>query len=79
MITINIDKAKEIKKQSLRAERAPLLSQLDVEFQRALESGNNTSEIVTKKQALRDATLPVDAAETVEQLKAISLPDVGVV
>jgi hypothetical protein len=78
MITINIDKAKEIKKQSLRVERAPLLSQLDVQFQRALESGDDTSEIITKKQTLRDATAPVEAAETVEQLKAISLPDVGV-
>ena len=38
MITINLDKAKEIKKQKLRQERAPLLAAQDVAFQRALLS-----------------------------------------
>ena len=44
MITINLDKAKEVKKEMLRRERAPLLEQLDVQFQRALEAGSNTTE-----------------------------------
>lgn len=39
MITINIDKAKEITKARLRTEREPLLQAQDVAFQRALESG----------------------------------------
>ena len=38
-IVINFDKAKEITKNRLRAERAPLLQAQDVAFQRALESG----------------------------------------
>jgi hypothetical protein len=38
-ITVNIDKAKDITKDRLRAEREPLLEAQDVLFQRALESG----------------------------------------
>jgi hypothetical protein len=36
-ITVNIDKAKVITKDRLRAERKPLLEAQDVLFQRALE------------------------------------------
>lgn len=74
MITINLNKAKEIKKDMVRAERAPMLAALDVEFQRALESGDTVkqAEIVVKKQALRDATAheSIVNATTVEELKA---------
>jgi hypothetical protein len=74
MITINLNKAKEIKKDMVRAERAPMLAALDVEFQRALEAGNagKQAEIAAKKQALRDATAHTSIvnATTVEQLKA---------
>jgi len=73
MITINIDKAKEIKKESLRQERKPLLEAQDVAFQRALESGADTTAIVAEKQRLRDITMLCDTAETVEDLKAISI------
>ena len=49
------------------------LSDLDVQFQRALETGANTEEIVTKKQTLRD--LPedprIDAAQTTEELDSL--------
>lgn len=77
-IQVNINKAKNITKDRLREERAPKLEALDVQFQRALEVGANTSEIATKKQALRDAPAQVDSMTTVEQLKAATLPDVGV-
>jgi hypothetical protein len=77
-IQVNINKAKDITKDRLRAERTPKLEALDVQFQRALESGDDTSDIVTKKQALRDAPAQVDSMTTVEQLKAATLPDVGV-
>jgi len=73
MITINIDKAKNITKDRLRAERAPLLEAQDVAFQRALESGADTSAIVAEKQRLRDITKQVDSMTTVEQLKAASV------
>ena len=73
MITININKAKEIKKQSLRQERKPLLEAQDVAFQRALESGSDTTAIVAEKQRLRDITNLVDPCTTVEELKAVNI------
>lgn len=78
MISVNLEKAKDLKKQILRRDRAPILQKLDIEFQRALENGSDTSDIISKKQALRDATLLVNQVENIEQLKAIDLPDVGV-
>lgn len=73
MITINLGKAKEIKKEQLRQERIELLQAQDVAFQRALESGADTTAIVAEKQRLRDITQLADAATTVEQLKQISV------
>ena len=53
MITINIEKAKEITKEKLRADRKPLLEAEDIKFQRALETGADTTDIVAEKQRLR--------------------------
>jgi hypothetical protein len=77
-IQVNITKAKDITKDRLRQERTPKLEALDVQFQRALEAGSDTTDIVNKKQQLRDAPASVDSMTTVEQLKAATLPDVGV-
>ena len=66
-ISINITKAKAIKLDGFRAERAPLLAALDVAFMRAFEKAD-TAEcacIAAEKQALRDVTkvtLPDDIA-----------------
>jgi hypothetical protein len=73
MITVNINKAKEITKDRLRAERAPLLQAQDVAFQRALESGADTAAIVAEKQRLRDITALADAATTLDELKQIEV------
>jgi uncharacterized protein YdaT len=73
MITININKAKVITKDRLRAERKPLLEAQDVAFQRALESNADTTAIVAEKQRLRDITNQVNSMTTVEQLKGASL------
>lgn len=73
MITVNINKAKDITKDRLRAERKPLLEAQDVAFQRALESGEDTTSIVAEKQRLRDITNQVDLMTTVEELKAASV------
>ena len=70
-IIVDINKAKDITKDRLRAERKPLLEVQDVLFQRALESGADTSAIVAEKQRLRDITTLVDTANTVEELKAL--------
>ena len=72
-ITVNIDKAKDIVKTRLRAEREPLLEAQDVLFQRALESGADTTAIVAEKQRLRDITNQVDSMTTVEELKGVSV------
>ena len=58
MITINLDKAKEIQKNRWRTARKSILEKLDTEFMRAVENGDTTKQqqIATKKQALRDVT-----------------------
>jgi hypothetical protein len=66
-IIINIDKAKAIKLDALRAERAPKLAALDLAFMRAVEQGDTAKQasIAAEKQALRDVTkvaLPDDVA-----------------
>jgi hypothetical protein len=71
MITINLDKAKAITKERLRAERTPLLQAQDVAFQRALEEGSDTSAIVAEKQRLRDITNLADQAQTLDELKTL--------
>jgi hypothetical protein len=71
MIVINLDKAKAITKERLRAERTPLLQAQDVAFQRALEEGADTTTIVAEKQRLRDITNLADQATTLDQLKAL--------
>ena len=55
IITTDMAKAKEIHKTNIRYARTPLLAELDIEFQKALETGADTSTIIAKKQALRDA------------------------
>ena len=72
-IIVDINKAKDITKDRLRAERKPLLEAQDVLFQRALESSADTSAIVAEKQRLRDITTLVDIANTVEELKALEI------
>ena len=54
-IETDMTKAKEIHKSNIRSARISKLAELDIEFQRALETSADTSAIVTKKQALRDA------------------------
>lgn len=70
-IIVDINKAKDITKDRLRAERKPLLEAQDVLFQRALESNADTTAIVAEKQRLRDITTLVDTANTVDELKAL--------
>ena len=69
---IDMAKAKEIHKAHIRNARTPKLQELDVEFQRALETGASTTDIVAKKQALRDAPADsaIDSASDTTALKA---------
>ena len=72
MITINIDKAKNITKERLRQERKPLLEAEDIKFMQAQESGADTTAIVTEKKRLRDITKSVDSCTTTDELKALN-------
>ena len=69
---INMDKAKEIHKNKIRKARAPKLAELDVEFQKAQETSASTTDIVAKKNALRDApaAVGISSATTTDELKA---------
>ena len=59
---VDMAKAREIHKNNIRSARQPLLEALDIEFQKALETGASTTDIDAKKQALRDA--PADSGIT---------------
>ena len=69
---VDMAKAREIHKTNIREARTPKLAELDIEFQKALETGSSTTDIVAKKQALRDA--PADSgiasASDTDALKA---------
>ena len=69
---IDMAKAREIHKKNIRIVRKPLLEALDVEFQKAQETGASTTDIVAKKNALRDAPADsgITAASTTDELKA---------
>ena len=72
IIKTDIAKAIEIHKTNIREARAPKLAELDIEFQKALETGSSTTDIVAKKQALRDAPAAtgISTAVTETDLKA---------
>jgi len=72
IIKTDMTKAKEIHKTNIRTARAPKLAELDIEFQKALETNSDTTAIVSKKQALRDAPADsaIDAATDEAELKA---------
>ena len=70
MIKINQDKAIEVAKEKIRAIREPMFKKLDLDFQRALETGSDTSGIIAEKQKLRDLTDTVNG-KTVEELSQI--------
>lgn len=72
VVSVSKTKAVNITKTRLRLEREPLLSAQDVLFQRALESGSDTTDIVSEKERLRDITLLATEDKTLEELRALS-------
>jgi hypothetical protein len=66
--------SQDIQKNKWRVAREPILQRLDVEFMRALELGQSTTEIAAKKQTLREVTntsLPEwNDSETVDSYSA---------
>lgn len=80
-ITVDMELAKELWRTYIRFERIPLLEALDTEFMRAVEIGADITDIVARKQELRDAPNldSIGAATTPEELKAIQpIPDVTI-
>lgn len=71
-VEVSLSKSKELTKNRLRAEREPLLAAQDVAFQRAQESGADTTAIVAEKQRLRDITILADQASTLNELNLLS-------
>lgn len=55
-VLVDIEKAKDIQRDEWRRLRKPKLDALDLDFMRALEAGQSTTEIVAAKNALRDVT-----------------------
>jgi hypothetical protein len=65
IVSLNVEKGREIVKKRFRPERNRRLTALDVEFQRALESGDTDAQaaVVAKKEALRNSTADSSIAE----------------
>lgn len=79
MISIDMKKARDIWRDNLRIERSPVLESLDIDFIRALESGNTEQQdkIKKQKQDLRDvpSDTRIEKAQTPEDLKKLKLVD----
>ena len=73
IVTINLNKAKELTKTRLRAERTELLQAQDVLFQRNLEANLDNSAVIAEKQRLRDVIKLVDEATTLDGLKELGV------
>lgn len=73
-VVVDIDKAREVAKDHIRARRAPMFIPLDVAYLRADEAGDaeRKKSIVQRKAVLRDATAhpAIAAAKTADDLKA---------
>lgn len=78
-IDCDMVKAKDITKERLRGERKPLLEAQDILFMKAQESGASTTAIVAEKNRLRDITQLADAAEILDELKAITCSPINAV
>lgn len=71
MITIDINKAKEVWKSKIRNARKSALEKLDIDFIKAQEQGNDTTSIVATKQLLRDLPSQVNTANSINEIKAV--------
>jgi hypothetical protein len=72
VVSVDFSKAQEITRTRLRNERTPLLAAQDILFQRALETGADTTLIVAEKNRLRDITALVNSINTLDDLQALT-------
>ena len=78
IIKLDINEAKEIHKANIREARSSKLAELDIEFMMAQETGADTSAIVVKKQALRDAPAAVGISTAVTDVDLKSQWDTSI-
>lgn len=76
-VEVDMTKSRDIHRDNLRAERAPRLEALDVDYMKALEDADTAAQqgIVSVKQSLRDVTSDarIETASTPEELTALTL------
>lgn len=74
-IIVDMVKAREIHRDLLRKERAPLLVDLDIIYMIAQETGTDTTDIIAEKNVLRDITDDprIDNASSTEELEALTI------
>ena len=70
-LTHDKQKCVDITNARLRAERAPLLAELDVQVIRSQETGAETSSLIAEKNRLRDITKLANPSMTLDELKAL--------
>lgn len=70
-LIFNIQKARNIWKDVIRAYRTDALLKLDADFMKAQETNADTTQIVADKQTLRDLPAVVDTATTTDEIKAV--------
>jgi len=75
-IEVNFTKAKEIQKNKWRYLRTEILNKLDIEFMRAIETGDTSKQdlIKSQKQTLRDVT-SIELQDSLEEIKN-TIPDI---
>jgi len=81
VISVNMEKAKDIWRDKIRAARVEPLAALDTAFMKAQETSADTSSIVSQKQALRDAPAleSINNATNTDELISIQpIPNVTV-
>lgn len=78
MINIDLNKAKDIWKNIIRFNRAPLLEKLDIDFLKALETNNTEGlqNIIRIKNELRNAPndIRIETANSISELETINNP-----
>ena len=79
IIRTDMAKAKEIHKDRIREARNLKLAEKDIEFQRALETGASTTDIVAAKQVLRDAPAAVGISTEVTEAELKTQWDTSIV
>lgn len=80
VIDVDMALAKDIWRGKIRQARTEPLAALDTAYMKALETGADTTQIVSDKQALRDAPADpaIDAATTPTELKAVQPANLSV-